>query len=170
MPGFRPQLTRAQALGLAHEYMDPREKGAMAAGKEIRQGRSSGVHLRTIYEWKTRGRGRSRLNSYSEAEICEALQIAVNAAQPRSAIAVLTGLYGVHTPVASAIATVIHPDRYTIIDFRALHALGQSSVDNSIPFYLAYLDYCISLASRWDLPLRNLDRALWQWSRNQEAD
>jgi hypothetical protein len=116
--------------------------------------------------WKTRGRGKNRLLLNSEDEIREALRLAAKAEQARSAIAVLTGLYGVNIPVASAIATAIHPDRFTIIDFRALHALGHKKVDNSLPFYLAYRGYCIELAAEWNLSLRNLDRALWQWSKN----
>ena len=166
-PKFKPQLKKVEAILLAKKYIDADEKDAFEAGAAIRKGRASVVHLNTIYKWKTGGRGKGRLLDNSPSEICEALSIAANAEHPRSAIAVLSGLYGVNTPVASAIATVIHPERYTVIDFRALISLGHDTVDNSIPFYLAYLDYCKSLAAKWQMPLRDLDRALWQWSKNQ---
>lgn len=86
------------------------------------------------------------------------------AKEPRSAIAVLMGLHGVHTPVASAVATAIHPQVHTILDFRALETLGNPTRDRTIPFYCAYLGYCTELAREWQMPLRTLDRALWQWS------
>ncbi len=34
-------------------------------------------------------------------------------------------------------------------------------------FYLKYLAHCTDLAAKWNLSLRQLDRALWQWSKEQ---
>jgi hypothetical protein len=70
-------------------------------------------------------------------------------------------------PVASAVLTAIEPERYTVIDFRALEALGSDSTDRSVNFYLAYLDFCRLLAKAHRIKLRDLDRALWQWSDDQ---
>jgi hypothetical protein len=70
-------------------------------------------------------------------------------------------------PVASAILTAIDPERYTVIDFRALEALGNKSNDRTVNFYLAYLDACRQLAQEHQVSLRDLDRALWQWSSEQ---
>jgi hypothetical protein len=39
-------------------------------------------------------------------------------------VAVLTGLSGVEVPAASAIMTAVDPERFTIVDFRALWSLG----------------------------------------------
>ena len=77
-----------------------------------------------IFEWKTRGRGRSRPACNGDAEIADALDLAMAARTERAAVAVLTGLYGVDVPVASAVLTAAHPGRYTILDFRALYSLG----------------------------------------------
>ena len=85
----------------------------------------------------------------------------------RAAIAVLLGLQGVHVPVASAILTAIDPERYTVIDFRALEALGSKSKDRSVNFYLVYLHACRQLAEEHQVTLRRLDRALWHWSSEQ---
>jgi hypothetical protein len=49
---------------------------------------------------------------------------------------VLMGLSGVGLPMASAILTAIDQDRYTVIDYRALQALGASEVDPDLNFYL----------------------------------
>lgn len=65
----------------------------------------------------------------------------------RAAVVVLMGLNGVQVPVASAILTAIFPERFTIIDFRALQALGVgASVTVNVDLYLLYLKVCRRLA------------------------
>ena len=161
---FKPLLTGDEAVVFASRYAVHEDEPALEAGRRIKAGDCSRVHLQTIYKWKANDRGKSRLDRNSDAQIEDALWLAVLAKEPRSGVAVLMGLYGVNTPVASAIATVIYPSRYTIIDFRALQALGSSDPDRSIPFYLEYLRFCTGLADEWGMSLRSLDRALWQWS------
>jgi hypothetical protein len=82
---------------------------------------------------------------------------------------VLKGLGGVEIPVASAIMTAIDPERYTIIDYRALEALGVSLSWYTIDSYLAYLKRCRELAQENVVSLRELDRALWQWSKERSS-
>ena len=164
---FRPQLTREQAIRLASIYADDDEERALDAGRKIRAGDYARVHLQTVFQWKTKNRGKTRLSQNSDSEILDALRLAVAANESRSTIAVLMGLYGVNTPVASAIATAIYPERFTIFDFRALEALGTTETDRSIPFYLDYLRFCTGLAKDWSISLRTLDRALWQWSADR---
>ena len=122
-----------------------------------------------IFDWKTGGRGESRLQRNSDEEIADALRLAVSAKTERAADAVLLGLQGVLAPVASAILTAIDPERYTVIDFRALEALGSKSKDRSVNFYLAYLTRCRQLAKAHHVALRDFDRALWQWSKTHPA-
>jgi hypothetical protein len=88
-------------------------------------------------------------------------------ATERAAISVLRGLHGIDTPVASAILTAIDPERYTVIDFRSLEALGNKTNDRSVNFYLCYLNACRRLAEERKASLRDFDRALWQWSKEQ---
>jgi len=75
----------------------------------------------------------------------------------------------VEIPVASAILTAIDQERYTIIDFRALEALGISSAYHTVDSYLKYLAHCRLLACQNNVRLRELDRALWQWSAEQPS-
>ena len=168
VPTFTPQLTKQEALALAatHSSDDPK---ARKAGEAIRHGDYSFEKLRTIFEWKTKNRGKSRLNKNSMSEVEEALRLAATAKEPRSAIAVLKGLSGVNVPVASAIMTLVHPEKYTVLDFRALEALGDDSGRRSVTFYLHYLRYCADLAKTWGMSLRDLDHALWHWSKNRQA-
>jgi hypothetical protein len=167
---FQLQFAPVEIPVLARRYMDSgseEDEKAFAAGTRIRGGDFSRDNLQAIFRWKTKGRGVSRLDGNTDDEIADALKLALNAKTERSAIAVLTGLNGVAVPVASAILTAINPARYTVIDFRALEALGSTSKDRSVNFYLAYLGNCHRLATKHRVKLRDLDRALWQWSSDR---
>ena len=94
----------------------------------------------------------------------DALRAATAAPNDQTAVEALIELSGVGVPVASAILTAIYPNRYTIIDFRALEALGTNTTNRSVSFYLRYLRHCRETAEMYGVSLRQLDRALWQWS------
>jgi hypothetical protein len=48
-------------------------------------------------------------------------------------------------------------------------ALGSRNKDRSLSFYLCYLPYYTELARKWDMNLRDLDHALWNWSKHRES-
>src|SRR5712671_5566904 len=157
---FRLQFEPADIPRLAKCYGPDQDDAALDAGRRIRGGEHTRENLAKIFEWKTKGRGRSRLLRNTDEEIADALSLAVNAKTARAAIAVLTGLHGVLVPVACAILTAIDPEHFTVIDFRALEALGSKNADRSVNFYLDYLDPCRQLAKDHGATLRDLDRAL----------
>jgi hypothetical protein len=150
----------------ASRYAVEDDAEALAAGQGIANGEFSRANLSTIFEWKTKGRGRVRLYRNTDEEIADILSLAISAKSDRAKIAVLCGLSGVGVPVASAILTAIDPAEYTIIDFRALEA-GTDTADRSVDFYVEYLGACRTLAEKYGISLRDLDRALWQWSAEQ---
>jgi hypothetical protein len=165
---FALQFDQGKLPVLIERYRSAEDNPALKAGADIRAG---STYLResveAIFMWKTKGRGISRLRKNSDGEITDALTLATAAKTERAAVSVLCGLQGVDVPVASAILTAIDPERYTVIDFRALEALGNKSNDRTVNFYLAYLDACRQLAQEHQVSLRDLDRALWQWSSEQ---
>ncbi len=164
---FKLQCPTAELPALIKAYDAAQDAPALAAGRLIRAGDTNRDHVETIFEWKTRGRGGIRFLHNTDAEITDVLTLAMQAKTERAAIAVLTGLNGVLIPIASAILTAIFPERYTVIDFRSLEALGISRAVYSLNFYLGYLAKCRELAAASQVTLLNLDRALWQWSINQ---
>jgi len=76
---------------------------------------------------------------------------------------------------SSAILAAIDPERYNVLDFRTLEALGHARHD--VEFYAEYVAFCRRLADRGlvkpqpdlpgDTPLHALERALWEWSRSR---
>ena len=153
------------------------EKAAFEAGEAIRNGDFTLANLEAIVRWKSE-RVVHYLIGNSNEKIRRVLAVAASPqASTEEAVSALLELHGVDIPVASAILAAIYPERYTVLDFRALEALGHARHD--VRFYEEYLDFCKRLAEsnivkpQSDLPaptpLRALDRALWEWSRSHSG-
>jgi len=182
-PAFRRQFATEndqETLGLILDYAKrymlndrgaEKDARALQAGYAIRCGESTKFHFDAIIEWKLEAflflRPERNFNRNTDEEIADALRLAASAKTACAAIAVLCGLIGVRVPVASALLTAIFPEKYTVIDKLALHALGVETSDVTIDLYLAYLGFCQKLAGHYHVELRTFDRALWQWSDEQ---
>ena len=181
---FQLQPPETELQQLADEYWQKAgekehelEKAAFEAGEAIRNGDFSLTNLEAIVRWKSE-RVVHYLIGNSNEKIKRALSIAASPeTSTDAAVKALLELHGVDLPVASAILAAIFPERYTVLDFRALEALGHARHD--VRFYEEYLAFCNRLAEsnivkpQSDLPaptpLRTLDRALWEWSRNHSG-
>jgi hypothetical protein len=180
---FQLQPSEADLQELAEQYWQKAgekqhqlEKAAFEAGEAIRNGDYSLANLEAIVRWKSE-RAVQYLIGNSNEKIRRALAVA---ASPESttdaAVKALLDLHGVDITVASAVLAAIYPERYTVLDFRTLEALGHARHD--VHFYEEYVAFCKRLAEsnivkpQADLPgttpLRTLDRALWEWSQSHE--
>jgi len=181
MAHFELQPAESELQQLAEHYWQKTgekehelEEAAFEAGRAIRNGDHSLANLELIVRWKSE-RVVHYLIGNSEDKIRKALMVAASPASSiRSAVEALTGLRGIDMSVASAILAAIYPERYAVLDFRTLEALGHARHD--VEFYEAYVAFCQRLAERGiikaqaDLPgptsLHALERALWEWSRS----
>lgn len=175
--GFELQFPRAEIPALAERYMKTqgnKDAAAFNAGARIRARKGHHTEdtlkdLDTIMRWKSH-LGLHHFTSNTPEEIFEALDFAMDTEQERTAMGILCGLDGVAAPMASAILTALQePDdeRFTIIDFRALQALGTKMDNPSVGYYLDYLDELWKLKEATGHSLRTIDRANWQWSVEQ---
>jgi hypothetical protein len=146
MNQFKLMFPQSQIERLADRYQFEDDGKALRAGAQIRKGQYTRSNLLAIFDWKTKGRGRSRLYKNTDQEIADSLALVFAAKTDRAAVAVLLGLNGVQVPVASAVLTAIDPQRFTIVDFRALEALNVKRPNITIDFFLAYLNECRKLA------------------------
>jgi hypothetical protein len=166
-PQFALQFAPSEIDALAERYSYAQDDPALSAGKRIASGEYDRNNLRVIVNWKSSRRA-ALIDDNSDEDIAVALQFASAPATPEAmSIAVLTALHGVGIPMASAILTAINPERFTILDFRALHSLGVQKWRETTGFYVRYLNACRELAAKHGKSLRTLDRALWQWSLEQ---
>jgi hypothetical protein len=154
------------------------EREAFEAGAAIRAGEFSLANLESIVRWKSE-RVVHYLIGNSEAKIKMVLQVAASPdSSTQQAVVALMELRGVDLNIASAILACIAPDRYNVLDFRTLEALGHARHD--VNFYAEYVAFCRRLAERGlvkpqnDLPgatpLHALERALWEWSRSRAGN
>lgn len=121
-----------------------------------------------LCSWKT-GRTRKRCESNESNFIKEISAIAFNSNNEKIKIEVLTLLDGVNYPTASAILHFFTDYKYPILDFRALWSL-QTEVPRryTYDFWWAYTKYCRKIARKSRVTLRILDRALWQFSKENQ--
>jgi hypothetical protein len=138
-----------------------REHAAFESGKRIAAGDTEPRNLEEIIDWKSPRPKRRIMTGNTPDEISEALRVATTTTQVRTAVGILFGLNGVDVAMASAILTTIHPDRYTVIDWRALNALGVEKSWLTVDDYLEYLEFCKAKAAELEISLRDLDQALW---------
>jgi hypothetical protein len=164
---FVLQFPPSELLALSDRYGYGQDNDALNAGRNIANSDYSIANLKIVIGWKS-ARIAGLIEENSPSAVAKALRFATDKrTSEKWAIETLCELKGVGIPVASAILTMVYPDRYTIIDFRALKALGiqRGAGEETADFYLEYLQGCRSLARDYKISLRTLDRALWQWSK-----
>jgi hypothetical protein len=120
----------------------------------------------SVCRWKT-PRSSPLVARNSAETVHEATGVALAAATPeRQRMSALRSLHGVEWPTASVLLHLAYPERYPILDQRALQALGfQRPPPYSFRFWQAYVSACVDLAGQAGVDGRTFDQALWQWSR-----
>jgi hypothetical protein len=125
-----------------------------------------------VCEWKTRGRPRRHYQRNSEDDVRRVTAIALSSADEKTRIMSLIGaeggLRGVSWPTASVLLHLAHKEPYPILDFRALWSLQCDQSYYTFDFWLRYVKECRRLAVECEVPIRILDRALWEYSKRNQ--
>ena len=156
---FLLQYDPADIPKLAAEYMATfaeADREMETAGRRIASGDFSRTNLEVIYRWKS-ARRIGLLANNTDSTIAQALQRATSARDVREAVLLLMRLEGVGVKMASAILTAIDPERYTVLDVRALEALGMENSED-IDLYVLYVEACREMARKYGVKMRDLDR------------
>jgi len=180
MSYFQLQAPELELQELAEQYWQDAgererqlERAAYEAGEAIRGGEYTLPNLEIIVRWKSE-RVVHYLIGNSKQNITNALTIAASPdSSTEDAVNALVGLRGIDIPIASAILAAIHPERYAVLDYRALEALGHARHD--VHFYAEYnaffnrLVECGIIKPQENLPAPTPLHALelWQWSRSK---
>jgi hypothetical protein len=153
----------------AARFDDTGDAAALALGRAARErGHYTLEEFVAACRWKTpRSAPLVARNAAPEVEAATraALGPAGSAGERMQA---LRALRGVEWATGSVLLHLAYPDRYPILDVRALHALGVTGRSSyTTAFWEAYVAECARLAAAAGVDGRTLDRALWQWSREQ---
>lgn len=118
----------------------------------------------TVCAWKT-PRSRLHCESNDDQYIKEISALAMETTSERLRIEVWTLLSGVKWPTASVFLHFGFPDKYPILDFRALWSLQREVPGKySFDFWDKYVEACQRIAREAGVTMRVLDQALWKYS------
>jgi hypothetical protein len=145
------------------------EDPGLALGRVARaRGYYTLEEFRTICRWKTvRSAPLVARNTARRVKAATAVALRESSSEVERMDA-LRSLDGVSWPTASVLLHLAYPERYPILDWRALHALGvrdRSSYNQR--FWEAYVREYVGLIDLAGVDGRTLDQALWQWSKEQ---
>jgi hypothetical protein len=170
---FELQLPASEIPALAAQYVreDARRVVSDASMEALVPSvRSRGAltmeELHLVGRWKSaRSAPRMLRNDSVYVEAVTGTALATDSEQFR--IEVLTLLDGIQWPTASVVLHWFHKEPYPILDFRALTSVGMPvPAAYNFAFWTEYVDFCRQTAATAEVTMRDLDRALWQHSRN----
>jgi len=123
--------------------------------------------LLAVCRWKS-PRALPLAERNEDLHVREATTWALGAETERLRIEALLLLQGVSWPTASVILHFFHSDPYPVLDIRALWSLGfKVPASYTFDLWWKYVEACRELSTSLSIPMRTVDRALWQYSRNR---
>jgi len=132
------------------------------------QGYLTVAQLHELARWKSKRRAELAKQNAKEF-VREITSFAFSATCEQSRIGSLVLLCGVQFPTASVILHFCVDDTYPILDFRAIWSLGLEKPPTYSPeYWIEYTNICRSLATKHGLTVRELDMALWQFSKEHQ--
>ena len=161
-----PTLENVRTLNAAYADHDT-DAPLRALSERVRAHRELNLSdLEVVCRWKS-PRALPRVRRNTDSEVREVTRWALSTPQERMRLESLLMLHGVSWPTASVVLHWFHSDPYPILDVRALWSLGFGVPSTyTFEFWWQYVTTCRDLSGRLSLPMRDLDRALWQYSRN----
>jgi hypothetical protein len=133
-----------------------------------RSGYLTKPQLQLLAKWKS-PRSAPNVEKNMDSYIQEISRFALHTTDERARIEALTLLDGVLWPTASVVLHVFHVEPYPIMDIRALWSVGVDvPAQYTFAFWLPYVEYCRGLAQKSSVTMRVLDRALWQYSKENQ--
>jgi hypothetical protein len=165
---FVPQFDPARIREFAAMYSYPPEDRIVdeIGPAARRRGWYTKAEFVETWAWKSpRSATRAaRFNSAGAVE--EVTRTALAAKTEQLRIWAPQALAFVSWPTASVLLHFGHHEPYPILDYRALESFGvRRPAAYTMRFWLEYLAATRALAGDRDVDMRTLDRALWQWSK-----
>jgi hypothetical protein len=170
-PAFALQFPVEQVAALAARFPAAGDAPILAVGRAARaRGRYTRGEFVAVCRWKTpRSAPLVAQNDARAVRAATTVALAPGSGDAERTAALLA-LRGVGWPTASVLLHVADPDRDPILDIRALHALGVRAPGScTFGFWEAYVQAWRAVRAAAGVDGRTLDRALWQWSKEQDA-
>jgi hypothetical protein len=169
MPAFEMQFPLEQVREYAARYAYQNDTEVIHIGQLARErGYYTRDEFLAVCRWKTpRSAPLVALNSAESIEAATGVALSESSTE-RERIKGLRSLQGVDWATASVFLHLAYPERYPILDTRALQALGvRPPATFSFHFWESYVAASRDLAEQAGMDGRTFDQALWQWSKEQ---
>lgn len=155
-------LTRKQIVRYSRRYsFEGDDKLSSRIKKAVKRGNMTRADLIAVAKWKWRGgRTRQLVGQNTEKEVREITGVSYSASSERLRIGSLLALHGVSWPMASVILHFSFPEKYPILDVRAMNTVHGSTI-YTFDRWLEYVSLCRQTAKTMKVTMRVLDRALW---------
>lgn len=170
MANLRLRFSKRLIPELAGHYEWERGEGDVIALRSDVQHRGylTKSELEKVAFWKS-PRSAGHVKKNSGEFVREVTRFALSAKDERARVESLTLLDGVRWPSASVILHLYHRDEYPILDFRALWSVSiDVPLEYDFDFWWEYVKFCRSLTAASGVESRTLDRALWQYSKENQ--
>jgi hypothetical protein len=167
--GVRAPVPHRTVRDYAARYAYEDDAEVIATGRTARErGYYTRDEFLAVCRWKTpRSAPLVALNRADSIEAATRVALGESSTE-RERMDALRSLRGVDWPTASVLLHLAYPERYPILDKRALQALGvRRPAVYSFRFWEAYTEACVGLAGQADVDGRTFDQGLWQWSKEQ---
>jgi hypothetical protein len=173
MSQFSLRFSKSEVAAWAQRYSYTEDLPVLKIGM---RSRNAGYYTRRdfleVCEWKTRGRPRRYYQLNSRQDVRRATTIALSSTDEKTRMMSLIGshggLQGVSWPTASVFLHLAHKEPYPILDRRALWSLQVKRTYYTFDFWWDYVRACRALAAECGVSMRDLDRALWEYSNQNE--
>ena len=164
------RFKESKILQIADRYEYPREETKLLNLKKVVnfKGYLSKDQLRLVAKWKA-PRSAGYVENNTDKYVKEITAFSFTAKDERARIESLTTLDGVSWPTASVILHLFHKEKYPILDFRALWSSSMNvPTQYSFSLWWPYVTFCRNIAKRNNVDMRTLDRAMWQYSKENQ--
>ena len=155
--------------GETYREADERVKMTIEAARD--RGHMTRDDLEETAKWKYPGQGLLNLvRQNARDEVREITCVSFTATTERLRVGVLLALAGVKWPMASTILHFAFPDDYPIVDKRVLRTIDwQYKHGGSFNFnrWNDFTEACKSESTKFNVKMRDLDRALWYYDKKR---
>ena len=142
-----------------------------------KRGSLTQAELKKIARWKFLGpKLRMLIQENCKCEVREISSASFAAKSERLCIGALLALHGVNWPMASTILHLVpvcvFPERmrggYPVLDKKTMTAV-KGSANYNFKRWMEYTELCRDTAQKFNVTLRELDRALWVWGDEKRS-
>jgi len=166
---LRFPLSAIPSLGSRYSYKNEELVERIVGPRAREQGFLTLDDFLTLCRWKAPRAERHYVQNL-DSDIRAVTKLALSTTNDRLKISLLMALHGVNWPMASVILHFTAQEPYPILDFRALWSLSVMKPNfYTFGLWRAYTGFCRVLAAEANVPMRTLDRALWQYSKENQG-